>query len=68
MTLLNAIVEQGTFINHPLVGKLSGVVAKQKAYYQAFPELISIIQQTNQILQERGPKTLEISEAFRQVA
>jgi hypothetical protein len=43
INLLNALVEQGTFINHPLVAKLSGVVAHQKAYYQHFPKLLSLI-------------------------
>lgn len=56
--LLNALVEQGTFINHPLVAKLSGVVAQQKAYYVNFPELMSLIRKTTQIIQEKGPKTL----------
>jgi hypothetical protein len=47
LVLLNALVEQGTYINHPLVAKLSGVVAKQKVYYQNFPNLLSLIRTTN---------------------
>jgi hypothetical protein len=66
--LLNALVEQGTFINHPLVAKLSTVVATQKAYYSNFPELLKLIRETNKILQEKGPKTLQISEAYTQIA
>lgn len=49
--LLNALVEQGIYINHPLIAKLSGVVAQQKSYYQAFPDMLSIIHKTNKILQ-----------------
>ncbi len=56
--LLNALVEQGTYINHPLVAKLSGVVTQQKAYYQNFPELLALIRKTTQILQEKAPKAL----------
>ena len=53
--LLSAIVNQGTYINHPLVAKLSGVVAQQKAFYQNFPYLMTIIKQTNAALQAKSP-------------
>jgi hypothetical protein len=52
---LAAIVNQGTYINHPLVAKLSGVVAQQKAFYQNFPYLMNIIKQTNAALQAKSP-------------
>ena len=56
--LLNALVEQGTYISHPIVAKLSAVVAQQKAHYQHFPELIKLINKTNAILKEKSPKVL----------
>ncbi len=31
--LLHALVTNGKFVNHPLINKLSNVVAQQKAYY-----------------------------------
>lgn len=56
--LLEALVEQGTFINHPLIAKLCSVVAQQKAYYSHHPELLRIIKRTADILKEKSPKTL----------
>ena len=53
--LLAALVDQGTFINHPIVAKLSGVVAQQKAYYQHFPDLLRLIKATNAALQAKSP-------------
>lgn len=67
VNLLAALVDQGTFINHPLVAKLSGVVAQQKAYYQNFPDLLRLIKATNAALQAKSPQTLQIAETLKQV-
>jgi len=68
VNLLASLVDQGTYINHPLIAKLSGVVAQQKAYYQHFPNLLGLIRATNEVLKAKAPQTLEISEALKQVA
>jgi hypothetical protein len=65
--LLAAIVKQGTYIDHPLVGKLSATIAQQKAHYQHFPALMSLIRETNATLQAKSPQTLQIAENLKQV-
>jgi hypothetical protein len=50
-----------------LVAKLSGVIAQQKAYYQHFPNLLSLIRSTNAALQAKSPQTLQIAEELKQV-
>lgn len=65
--LLAAIVNQGTYIDHPLVGKLSATIAQQKAHYQHFPALMSLIRETNATLQAKSPQTLQIAENLKQV-
>jgi hypothetical protein len=59
--LLNALAVQEKFVNHPLITKLSNVVAQQKAYYNNFPALLNLVRETNQILQSKGEKTLKIT-------
>jgi hypothetical protein len=66
--LLHALVQQGKFINHPLIVKLSNVVAQQKAYYITFPQLLTLINETNQILSQKGEKTLKITQSYQQIA
>ena len=48
--VLHAFVQQGKFVNHPLIAKLSNVIAQQKAYYNNFPVFLGLINETNQIL------------------
>ncbi len=66
--MLHALVQQGKFINHPLIAKLSNVVAQQKAYYTNFPQMLGIINETNQILSQKGEQTLKITQAYQQIA
>ena len=37
LILLNAMVDHGQFMSHPLIGKLQNVIFQQKAYYTSFP-------------------------------
>ena len=66
--LLNALVTNGTYIKHPLVSKLLNVVTMQAAYYSNFPHLMAMIRNTKKILEEKGEKTLQITEAYHQIA
>ena len=47
LRLLNALAVQGKFFSHPLITKLSNVVAQQKNYYDNFPSFFTLIKETN---------------------
>ncbi len=67
--LLDAMIEHGTYADHPLIGKLQKILYQQRAYIAHFPQFLAAMRKTISKM-ESLPKNEDkklLTEAFKEL-